>query len=86
MDTICQSPRAQVAMGTFFMKSPPVRRYQAKFTKTVSEHLKVCHIWRINILKNLCLVICFIHIIQLSLFSNEYLSIAGKKEKMVHVH
>jgi len=22
-----------------------VRRYQAKFSKTVPEHLKVCHIW-----------------------------------------
>ena len=25
-----------------------VRRYQAKFAKTVSQHLKVCHIWLIK--------------------------------------
>ena len=45
---------------------------QAKFAKTVPEHLKVCHIWLIKLNINICLVIFFIHIIQLSLFSSEY--------------
>ena len=34
-----------------------VRRYQAKFAKTVLKHLKVCHIWLIKKKKTLCLVI-----------------------------
>ena len=50
-----------------------VRRYQAKFTQTVSEYLEVCHIWLIKFLKILCRVIFFIHVIQLSLFRSEYL-------------
>ena len=49
-----------------------VRRYPAKFRKTVPEHLKVCHIWLINSKKKLCLVIFFSHIIQITLFSSEY--------------
>ena len=36
-----------------------------------------------KIFKNLCIVICFIHIIQWSHFSNEYLPIADKK---VNIH
>ena len=60
-----------------------VRRHQAKFSKTVPEHLKIRHIWLINSENNLCLVIFFIRIIQLSLFSNAYLPIAGKK---VNIH
>ena len=64
---------------------PLVRRYQAKFAKTVPEHLKFCHIWLIEFEEknNLCLVIFFIHIIELSLFSREYLLKAGKK---VNIH
>ena len=50
-----------------------VRRYQDKLVKTVPDHLKVCHIWLIKFKTKLCLVIFFIHIIQLSLFISEYL-------------
>ena len=48
-----------------------VCRYQPKFAKTVPELLSIC------------LVISFIHIIQLSLLGSEYLPIAGKK---VNIH
>ena len=60
-----------------------IRRYQAKFAITVPEHLKVCHICLMKFKHKLCLVIIFIHIIQLSLLSSEYLPIAGKK---VNIH
>ena len=51
-----------------------VRWYQTKFAKTAPERLKVCHTYLAYKMpkKNLCLVIFFIHIIQLSIFSNEY--------------
>ena len=55
-----------------------VRRYQAKFAKTVPEHLKVCHIWLIKS-KKIMFSYIFINIIQLILFSIENLPIAGKK-------
>ena len=58
-----------------------VRRYQAKFANTFPEHLKDCHIWLIKFFEKSCLVIYYIHIIQLSVFSSEYLPIAGKKVK-----
>ena len=56
-----------------------LQRYSLKFTVTVR---KAC-IVRYRFFKNLCLVIFFIHIIQLSLFSNEYLPLADKK---VNIH
>ena len=51
-----------------------VRRYQAKFAKTILEYWKVCHIWLKKFKKKIRLVIFFIHIVQLTLFSSEYLS------------
>ena len=33
-----------------------VRRYKAKFTKTVPEHLKVCYVWLIKFKKQLMYV------------------------------
>ena len=56
-----------------------IRRNQAKVAKTAPEYLKVCHIWLIKFKKQLMFSYIFIHIIQLSLFSSEYLPIAGKK-------
>ena len=54
-----------------------VRRCQARFEKkNVPEHLKVSHIWLRKFKKKLCLVIFFIHIIQLSFYSSEYSPIA----------
>ena len=44
----------------------------ASLQKNVPEHLKVCHIWLIKFLKNMFSYI-FINIIQVSLFSSEYL-------------
>ena len=46
-----------------------VCRYQAKFAKTVPEHLTVCQIWLIKLKK------FFIHIIQIALVVNIYLFI-----------
>ena len=48
-------------------------------TRPNSQKLKVCHIWLEKFKKKLCLVIFFIHIIQLSLFCSEYLPKAVKK-------
>ena len=50
-----------------------VRRYQAKFAKTVPEHWRSVIFGLSFFLNKLCFVIFFIHIIQLSLFSSEYL-------------
>ena len=46
----------QKAHFTFGSKSGTkslVRRYQAKFAKTVPDHLQVCHIWLIKCLKKI---------------------------------
>ena len=51
-----------------------VHGYQAKFSIAVPKHLKVCHVWLIQFS-------LLVHIIQLSLFSSEYLPIAEKTEK-----
>ena len=50
-----------------------VRRYQAKFAKSVPEHLKVCHILLTKFGKQTMLSYIFIHIIQIAFFSSEYL-------------
>ena len=46
-----------------------VRRYQAKFSKSVPEHLKVCHIW---LVKKMFSYISYSHN-AIVFLSNEYL-------------